>query len=119
MNTKKKNNKSLNNQKKIILTVLLFVIILVVLLVGILKLTEKKQPTGLVVDDFYGDTCTCLERGLNKCLSGYELSVKWDGELCINKTLGTFTNIVKGCSKYDCSGIIYEYNFDIKFWEIK
>ena len=116
MKEKKANNKNLNNQKKIIVIVILAVIILGLLLIGILKLTAKKQPVGLALDDFYSDDiCRCLEHELNECSSRYELS----GDVCINKTSGTYTNVIKGCSKYECSGIIYEYNFDIKLWEGK
>jgi hypothetical protein len=109
-------------QKKtglIIILALTVIVIIVSLLMGILNF--KVQPNNnqskvLTLDDFYSeDICRCLVHELNKCTSGYELN----GNLCVNNTLGTFTNVIKGCSEYECAGVGYKYNPDTKNWEDK
>ena len=117
MKIKKADNKNLNKHKKISL-----IIILVLLIIGILNFRTQlnnNQPKGLALEDFYSDEqCRCLEKSRPVCnLKGFEYNES--RKFCVNSAEKTVTYPTLTCSKYDCSGIIYEFNFDNKFWEEK
>ena len=83
------------------------IIILAVVVAGFLLFNNFK--TGNVIEnekqlDHIKDTCECIERNNLKCSGDFQLDPK-DG-MC--KKLGTITNPLLGCSKYDCQGEIYE-----------
>ena len=59
-----------------------------------LKQAEENYASWLA------DNCKCFERNNTMCNYGYELKEN----VCVNQTLKTFTNTLKGCSKYECSG---------------
>ena len=73
----------------------------------------KIQEEQKFYEDWLPENCKCLEKNLTKCSGGFELV----GTLCKNNELKTFTNVLKACSKYDCSGIIYNFNDETKKWE--
>jgi len=118
---KKQKQEKLRKQKKIIMLILLSVIILGSLLLVILKLianqSDNNQSTGLAIDDFYSsDNCRCLEREDLRCgNSSWQLDA--ERRICVNGK--SITNVILGCSKYECNGITYELNTDIKAWEVK
>ena|SRR3990167_5933393 len=98
------------------LAILFFVILIAA--VFLIKSSAKNNASSNNIEssytsDFFIDNqCICLERGIKKCSEGFELS----GNLCINKDKTYFTNILLGCSKYDCSGGIYELDNKTKEW---
>lgn len=116
-----KKNKGLNKQKKIIIAILFGIIVLGLFLLIILKLTTNKvnnnQTIGLTIDDFYSDEqCRCLERENLRCSnSSWQLDL--ERKACIYEK--SITNVVLGCSRYECNGITYVLNMDIKTWEVK
>mgnify|MGYP001584765949 FL=1 len=119
-NSKNLEKKKLDNKKVLIVIISSVVLLAVIFVVGSIltsKQNDQSSQKGLSLDDFYSeDSCRCLERELNRCLSGFELTE--DGNFCMNQTLGTYTNVVKGCSSYECSGVNYDYNFDSKDWRM-
>lgn len=61
---------------------------------------KEKQIIEENYKDWLVENCACVERNSTFCDSGYELNENF----CVNETLNTFTNVLKGCSKYECSG---------------
>lgn len=113
---KKKTEKS-NRKKNKILIIIGILVVMAGLLAIILILRQNNSSSGgLAFDDFYSDEqCRCLEHELNDCSNGFELKEN----VCINETLKVYTNVIKKCSKYECSGIVYEFNSDINGWQSK
>jgi|TARA_B100001971_G_C18137174_1_gene508298 hypothetical protein len=66
-------------------------------------------------DFFSGDNCRCFEREKPKCSGEFELDE--ERKLCVNGK--DVTSILLGCSKYECSGQVYSFNFDTKKWKTK
>lgn len=65
---------------------------------------------------FYDEeTCRCVERERLRCNEGFELDL--ENRICKNGN--DITNVILGCSKYECSGTIYEFNFENETWVIK
>ena len=77
---------------------------------AIKELEEQK-----FLDEWLPENCKCIEHNLTKCSEGFKLI----GNLCKNSELKTFTNVLKACSKYDCAGIIYNFNNETEKWEIE
>ena len=82
-----------------------------------LSIRENKNITNSEENfSFYEDeVCRCIERKRLRCLEGFEL----DSENRLCRKGNDFTNVILGCSKYECSGTIYEFNFENKIWEMK
>ena len=105
----KKSNK--NNARKIILTILI-ILILTVAVFLIIKLTlnssnqdDSNQSNQSNFEDWLHDNCNCTERNNWKCPKGYYLVP--EQKLCERNDNKTYTNVLLGCSKYDCNGTIY------------
>lgn len=99
------------------------IVVVVLLLVFVFK---NSNPVGKVIDEdkntnalnpsFYEeDSCRCLEHGIPKCLEGFVYNKT--RELCVNSEEKTVTYATLSCSKYECAGKTYEYNFEIEDWE--
>ena len=76
----------------------------------------KIQEEQKFLNDWLPENCKCLEKNLTKCSDDFELI----SGFCKNEKLGTFTNVLKACSKYDCEaeGTNYIFNQENKKWEI-
>ena len=76
---------------------------------------EETEGTWKYADDFTSDkNCRCLEREIKECfLEGFEYIP--ERKICKNENL--VTNPISRCSKYECSGEVYSFNFDIELWE--
>jgi hypothetical protein len=62
------------------------------------------------------ENCQCLERNRSVC-GNQSFSV--EGSYCVNKSLKLVTNVVKSCSKYDCSGSIYDFEINKGVWSVE
>jgi len=105
-------NKRIKNEKLYIIGAI--VIALVLLIFFLYGLNKNKQ----VPDDFdfyFEDVCRCLERDRLKCSNGFELDE--ERRACIKE--GEYTNVLLGCSKYECSGDLYDFNFEKDKWELE
>lgn len=108
MKSKQKNNSTL---KFVLAVILVVAVVFVSVKVFGIAISEGK----VVYDDgfFSEDNCRCFEKEKPTCKTGWEFN-----ELrgfCVNGNL--LTNPVITCSAYECSGIVYKYNFDTKEFE--
>ncbi len=104
-------------KKKTLKAVIFVIIIVFLLLIGvlILKIKQKNEENKFNSGFFEDNNCSCLEREKLICKSGFELDSQ--RKICIRGN--EITNVILRCSKYDCSGIIYELNQGIDRWEKK
>lgn len=112
---KKKPVNFLNKNKAIIIAIMILILLVSLFLVfhnaGVVKTGNKNVISD---ESFFSDNkCACLERNRNKCSDGFELK----GNLCVNETLKTYTNVIRGCSKYACNSTFYTFNFKNENWE--
>ena len=77
------------------------------------KVIEEQQQQEFY-ESWLPENCSCLEKERIKCSLGFELV----GNLCKNANERTFTNVLKACSKYDCTGTVYTFNQDKQIWEM-
>lgn len=106
--------------KKIIKNVILILAVLVAVLVIVTNVENaltanviKEQIEQKVHEEELVDNCDCIERERWKCSGGFELI----GRAC--KRDNEWTNVLLGCSRYNCSGEIHKFNFDTEKWEIE
>ena len=99
--------------------VLLFVLILGLVFKELSQKESKNAKNSSAEDiSFYdADVCRCLERERLRCNEGFELDA--ENRLCRNVNGKEVTNVILACSKYECSGNIYEFNFENGKWETK
>ena len=105
--------------KKIFWTI---AIIIVILLASAIFINKVKTGNAIreveeqkTLESMFSDNCKCVEKERVGCSSGFELK----GGICKNETLKIFTNVLKGCSEYECSGGNYVFNSIKQIWEIK
>lgn len=122
--TKSKNRKDKSNKKIIIavigIAILLFVAGVVYLSVN--KILTAKEEKRLAEEklaqenylDWLVDNCECVEKNRYFCNEGFAL----EGETCVNHDAGSFTRRLIGCSRYNCSEEIIEFNFEENKWNI-
>tara|TARA_Y100000310_G_scaffold265617_1_gene276736 strand:- start:1800 stop:2144 length:345 start_codon:yes stop_codon:yes gene_type:complete len=103
---------------------LVFIIIIFLLIIGLAFFMIKPNNINSKVisdeksfseDFFSGDNCRCFERERLKCSGEFELDE--ERRLCVSEK--DITNVLLSCSKYECSGQVYSFNFDTKKWETK
>lgn len=106
--------------KRIIRNVILILAVLAIVLLIVINIRNvmvanaiKEQREQEVYQDQLVDNCDCIERERWKCSEGFELI----GRAC--KRDGDWTNVLLGCSKYNCSDGVHEFNFDTEKWQIK
>ena len=112
--TKLKKVKEQNIQFKLVI----FGILALILGMGLSTLNVKKTEKSEVLEEnlsFYNEeTCRCLERERFRCADD-----SWQLDevrrLCVKGN--DITNIILVCSKYECSGEIYEFDADKGDWE--
>jgi hypothetical protein len=106
-----------NNRKKIFEVMIILILIAGGLILASLISKYNNQQKWIAFNDFYSeDDCNCLERRLPGCsLKGFEYNET--RKLCVNSGEKTVTYSILNCSKYKCSGKIYEFNFQAKNWE--
>ena len=113
----KKPRKNKENKKNY--TILIFGILFALLLIfgffigkSIKQNRDAKSQNGNF--SFYDEEkCRCVERERLTCPKNFELDS--EKRACINGT--DITNVILTCSKYECSGILYQFNFENKTWE--
>ena len=117
---KKTKNKEKNEIYKVIISCAL--VLIVIFFLGLyykgfyLEENNKnaKQPAENL--SFYDDEkCRCVERERLKCNDGFELDL--ENRFC--RSGKDITNVILSCSKYECSGVVYEFNFKNENWEMK
>ena len=106
--------------EKIIRNVILILAVLTIVLVVVTNVENvlvanaiMEQKEQEAYEDELVDNCDCIKRERLKCPEGFELI----GRSC--KRDGKWTNVLLGCSKYNCSGEIHEFNFDTEKWGIE
>ena len=106
--------------QKVIKNIILALAVLVMVLVIVTNVENalvanaiKEQREEEAYVDKLVDNCDCIERERLKCSEGFELR----GNVC--KRDGEWTNVLLGCSKYNCSEGIHEFNFDTEKWQIE
>ena len=101
--------------RKILIAVTIILLLAFASLVVYREANAVIQSKKTISDEsFFSDNkCTCLERNRNKCSDGYELKQN----LCVNQTLKTYTNVLKGCTKYECNTTFYTFNSKNNGWE--
>ncbi|MBI5803437.1 hypothetical protein HY448_02010 [Candidatus Pacearchaeota archaeon] len=118
---KQKNKEEAKN--KIDLGLILIVVASIAVIIGgflIYDYTSNvvKNNDDSVEDDFgfYNeDTCRCLEKNRPVCnLDGFEYNKTVN--FCVNKEEKTFTYATRTCSKYECSGEVYEFSLESQEW---
>jgi hypothetical protein len=124
MEKKKNKINAKNNMKKVMIYSAIAILVFAVLGVIALKLNSNESgdnltEKGLSMDDFYSDdNCRCLEKNRYACyLDGFEYNATV--KLCMNYAEKKVTSVLMKCSKYECKGIIYEFNADKNYWEAK
>ena len=114
---KKTKNKEKNEIYKIIISCALILILIFFLGLFYKQSYEKEnRQDGKQSDEnfsFYdSDRCRCIERERLRCNDGFELDA--ENRLC--RSGKEVTNVILACSKYECSGVIYAFNFENKTW---
>ena len=107
-----------SEKKKIVWTIAILIAVVLVSFIFINKIktanaireTEEQNALEKMFDD-----CRCLASERIKCSSGFELK----GGVCKNETIKIFTNVLKSCSEYSCSGKDYIFNSTTQKWEMK
>jgi len=106
---KEKNNKQ--TRKKIIAIIGAIVLLEIILFVVIKFNSERTNENSSLQEDisWLHDNCDCIERNNWKCPDGFYLV---SGEKsCKRMDNKSITNVLLGCSKYDCNGTIHEVNY--------
>ena len=98
--------------------VFIIAVLIVVLLVATFVFVMRKSPSSLAVQneeesekpedidwDWVKDNCNCIER--ERLFCGFEGFVLNEDGYCYKEK--EFTNPLRGCSKYNCTGEIYVY----------
>lgn len=62
--------------------------------------------------DLLVENCDCLAHERAYCMEGFELSEH--AEFCQKE--GRVSNLLKGCSQFDCDGEIVDWNSKTKLW---
>ena len=108
--------------KKIIRNVILILAVSAIVLVIVTNVEKvsvanviKEQREQVAYQDQLVDNCDCIERERLKCFEGFELNI--EKRRCEKDKI--FTNVLLGCSKYNCSEGIHEFNFDTEKWQIE
>jgi len=103
---RKKKRMKKNLERILILTAIGFILLSII---GFSIVKYIKINTGFVVSEDYeedldwlSDNCDCIERERFKCTGGFE--VDEERRLCFKDN--TITNVLLGCSMYNCSGEI-------------
>jgi len=119
--SKKPENSKIEKKKVYKIIVSCVIILLLALLSGLVfKKFTVKENRGVDASNeslsFYdSDKCRCIERERLRCNEGFELDL--ENRLCRNVNGKEVTNVILGCSKYECSGTVYRFNFENETWE--
>ena len=62
--------------------------------------------------EWLDENCQCINHEKIMCPSGFELK----NQSCINEQENTYTNLLAGCSEYNCSGEIKLWNNETGKW---
>ncbi len=101
----KMSRRKINSDFKVI--ILSALIVAIGIMVIVVKFTNNVGDSNHETPKDY-DGCTCLERNNWKCPDGFHLL--GEERVCIRAGNKTVTNVLLGCSKYDCNGTVYEVN---------
>tara|TARA_Y100000034_G_scaffold46233_1_gene56850 strand:+ start:3040 stop:3330 length:291 start_codon:yes stop_codon:yes gene_type:complete len=84
----------------ILIFVILAIIISVVIFAKNISVANAIKEQ-IVYEESLVENCECIEKERIKCFEGYEL----DGRFCRKEK--KVTNVLRACSKYNCSGEIH------------
>ena len=111
--------------KKVILTIVILIVVLILVIFVRKGLTSNIIESQVPDIDWLIDNCECIERENLKCPQYFELVegkrmckrtiTECPSELMLDikgicKTEILYTNVLLECSKYNCTGEIYELN---------
>ncbi|MBS3071038.1 hypothetical protein J4407_01920 [Candidatus Pacearchaeota archaeon] len=108
--------------KKVIIAITILIIAIAIVISGFVytEMFAKNSDVNYTDDEsfaFYDENqCRCFERERLIC---NDETWTLDSESRICKKGNERTNVLLGCSKYECSGVIYEFNFETEKWEEK
>lgn len=94
------------------------IIVVAIVIVGFVIKTAmnvnsvKKQEEQKIYYEWLVDNCECTEHERIFCQEGFELSES--KKICVAE--GKFTNVLKGCSQYNCEEEIVNWNDENKLW---
>ena len=89
----------------IILVVILLTLALAFFIVKKFVITGKVVEAGSEKSDWLVENCECIERENLRCNSGFKLNK--EDRICVRENDGSITNVVLGCSKYECGDEIW------------
>ena len=123
--SKAKNNKTSKKQKTrdVIYTIIVLAIVVLVIVFFFAFSYNPPGKNSLTTSDgslslYNPDTCRCLEKDRAVCeLEGFEYNMT--RKLCVNVAKKSVTFATLTCSKYECSGIVYDFNKITSEWEPK
>ncbi|MBR9701733.1 hypothetical protein GOV13_02315 [Candidatus Pacearchaeota archaeon] len=79
-------------------------LVVIIILAGAFIIQSIYFEEDIPSKDWLVDNCDCIERNNFRCLNGFELDA--ENRLCRGD--GSVTNVILGCSKYNCTGEVYE-----------
>tara|TARA_Y100000296_G_scaffold84834_1_gene119212 strand:- start:2194 stop:2529 length:336 start_codon:yes stop_codon:yes gene_type:complete len=106
------------NEKLVLIMIIVFLLIISILffIIKFNNINSEVIDNSLFLEEFFSeDNCRCFERERLKCDEEFE----FDEERRLCKKGNEVTNVLLGCSKYECSGQVYSFNFNTKEWETK
>ena len=92
----------------VLITAFLMMIIGDKIKANILKENQESQA----YQEWLAENCNCLAHGRIMCPTGFELK----NQSCVNEQQKTYTNLLAGCSEYNCSGKIKSWNNETGNW---
>jgi hypothetical protein len=72
----------------------------------------KEQEKQKTLESWLPDNCKCLERNRIGCQDGFVLNKS----ICVDNARGVFTNVLKECSKYQCTDGNYTFDIKTQMW---
>lgn len=101
-----------------LIVILIALTILLVITINVKKTIttnaiRKEQIEQQIYEEWLAENCECLKRERILCPKGFELR----NNLCKNETRKVFTNVLKACSNYNCSGEVHVFNFETEKWQ--
>lgn len=112
-----KNKKMKSKEKKTTVRVMIIIAVLVALILIISLTNFSFSGSHQKNENFFSgiNNCTCVQMNRLRCDYGFELN----GSFCVNTTEQTFTNALLGCSLYNCSSVLYQFNNQTQLWDVK
>ena len=116
--TKEKDNQK-RIERKILITILIIILLIFLPFLLIINFIENSANKKIQEqEDYYDllvDNCECIANEKLACSKGFVLNET--ARLC--RTEGKYTNVLLGCSQFNCEDEIVNWNNQTKLWEPK